>query len=295
MQRSSGSSPLSCQEIVELAEIFVKAGIDKIKITGGEPLTRPDIVQIIEKLAVIPFLDDISLTTNGVLLNFLAEKLRKAGLKRINISLDTLDRKKYKEITGMDNFYDVIEGIEKALCLDFSAVKINVVVMRGINVGEIRDFLKFAEERNLIIRFIEYMPASSNLENWQKYFVSGDEILSEARKIGELKPQENIHFPASGPAVYYRFRNNHNIFGIINAVSNPFCFRCNRIRIDSAGNLFLCLYDRHPYNLCNIIRHEANDEIQPVIRKIVYGKRPLNPNLPGMSKKYFPSMVNIGG
>ncbi len=273
----------------------MRLGINKIKITGGEPLTRPDTVPIIEKIARIPFLDDISLTTNGVLLKFLAEDLRRAGLKRINISLDTLDRRKYKKITGADRFYDVIEGIEKALRLDFSAVKINVVVMRGINDGEIRNFLEWAEEKKLILRFIEYMPVRNTLENWRVHFVSGNEILSEAEKIGELKKEEKVNFPANGPAEYFRLKNNKIPFGIINAVSSPFCFRCNRIRIDSNGSLFLCLYDERAFNLRNVIQSEIDNEILSLIRRIILDKRSFNPNLSGVCGTYLPFMCHIGG
>lgn len=291
---SSNCSPISSGEIINLAQIFVKLGISKIKITGGEPLVRQDVTLIIENISRIPFLSDVSLTTNGVLLKFLAKDLRKAGLKRVNISLDTLERKKFEKITGADRFCDVIDGIESVLNLDFLEVKVNVVVMRGINDGEINNFLEWAQEKNIIVRFIEFMPVCNKLQQWHRYFVSRDEILSKIT-TKNMRKEAIVNFSAGGPAEYFRSSAN-SLFGIISAVSHPFCFRCNRIRIDSTGNLFLCLYDERSFNLKYLVHSKSDSEILKILRKIILSKRgSFNPVLTKTCNSYFPSMCSIGG
>lgn len=282
---------LSCQEIENLLRIFARLGITRVRITGGEPLVRKDIVSIIERIVSIPGIEDVSLTTNGVFLAPLAKDLKKAGLKRVNISLDTLDRKKYEKITGSDSLLNVIKGIWKALEIGFYPVKINVVVMKDINDSEIIDFLKFAKE-NLIVRFIEYMPVKSAIKNWKNYFVSGDEILKKIEFFDEFYKQDNLNFPSSGSADYFRFKNKNSLFGIICSVSHPFCYRCNRIRVDSSGRLFLCLYNENFFDIRNLTKTKVSDKDIDLLRRFILKKQGSSNFL---TSDYLPEMCHIGG
>ncbi|MCM8789284.1 MAG: GTP 3',8-cyclase MoaA, partial [Candidatus Omnitrophica bacterium] len=287
------SNPLSPEEIETLVKIFAETGIRKVRFTGGEPLLRSDIADIIKKIVAMPLIEDISVTTNGVLLKYLVFDLKSAGLKRINISLDSLCRRTYAVITGDDRFYDVIEGIDAALDIGFSPVKINTVVMRGVNSMEIRDLLDWAEEKGLILRFIEYMPVSGNQDKWRKYFVSRDEILSEIGKKGEIISVENIDFPSGGPAEYFQIKNRGYLFGIISSVSRPRCFECDRIRINSSGDLFLCLYDMPFLNLRNFLYPETEEKLRFLLKNIAMRKNSLTGSF--RHRPYNPIMCSIGG
>ncbi len=290
---------LTLEEILFISKIFVYLGIKKIKLTGGEPLIRKGIIDLIKKINKFPGLSDLSLTTNGVFLPLDIDRLKQAGLKRINISLDTLQREKYKAITGFDEFNNVIEGVEMVLNKGFSPVKINVVLLKGINSDEITDFINLTREKNLIVRFIEFMPTSNRLD-WSKYFISGIDVLERAQSLGKVE-NENI-FKEFGPARYYKIKGYKGSFGLITAVSNSFCSQCNRLRLTSTGQLVLCLHNNISFNLRDLIRNKnVNEkEIKQIIKYAVLHK-PAGHNLklPDGLKEHFIkssiSMCYIGG
>jgi len=289
------SEILSYEEIVSLSEIFVELGVERIKLTGGEPLRRKNLFSLIKRLSGISGLKALSLTTNGILLESLAEGLKKAGLKRINISLDTLDREKYKDVTGHNNINEVLKGIKKAM-LFFSPVKINVVVLKGINDDEITDFVGLTRSTSLIVRFIEFMPVDNAIRDWRRYFISRKAILERIQKIGNVMNVKGNDIPGGGPAEYFKVDGYQGSFGIINAVSEPFCRNCDRIRIDSTGNLLLCLYDNRRFHLKDLLRCGSGEEIKVFIKKAVLNK-PVSHNLDvsGMSSFQAPLMCQVGG
>lgn len=289
------SEILSYEEIVSLAEIFVELGVERIKLTGGEPLLRKNLFYLIKRLSGISGLRDISLTTNGILLASLAEGLKKAGLKRINISIDTLNREKYKDVTGYDNINEVLKGIQKAMLI-FTPVKINVVVLKGINDDEIIDFVGLTRSTSLIVRFIEFMPVDNAIRDRRRYFISRKEILERIQKIGDVMNMKGNDISGGGPAEYFKVDGHQGSFGIISAVSEPFCRNCDRIRIDSTGNLVLCLYDNRRFHLKDLLQCGSREEIKVFIKKAVLNK-PVSHNLDvsGTSSFQTPLMCQIGG
>ena len=235
---------LSYEEIVRLVRVLVTLGVDKVRLTGGEPLVRRHIDSLIARIKAVAGINDISLTTNGVLLEKLADPLWNAGLRRINISLDTLDRKRFKEITGRDYFDRVRAGIEAALAVGFSPVKVNVVVMRGINDDELLDFAALTLKYPLHVRFIEYMPIGVS-STW-----SGDKVVTEAEMLERISEGmgnlESVVSESSGPARLHRLPGAPGKIGVIAAMSNHFCATCNRIRVTADGCLRPCLLVNQP-------------------------------------------------
>ncbi|HPD61163.1 MAG TPA: GTP 3',8-cyclase MoaA, partial [Thermodesulfobacteriota bacterium] len=217
---------LRYEEILHLVRVYAQEGITKVRITGGEPLVRKGIVNFITELSAIPGIKDLSMTTNGVLLKDFAQPLKLAGLKRINISLDTLDQETFFRITRRDKFCDVWAGIQEALKVGFSPVKLNVVIIKGTNEKEVFDFARLALEFPLVVRFIEYMPAGENQWNPELVY-SNSQIKEQIQQLGALIP---LHGERNdGPAVRYRFKNSLGEIGFINPISSHFCHLCNRI------------------------------------------------------------------
>jgi cyclic pyranopterin phosphate synthase len=195
---------LSYEEMLRLVELSVKAGIRKVRLTGGEPLVRKGFIPFLEKLSAIEALEEISLTTNGVLLKEFALDIKRCGICRINVSLDSLNPQKFVKITGRDYFHRVLEGIEEAERLGFNPIKINVVAMRGVNDDEILDFGRLTLTKPYHVRFIEFMPIGKNNSWTSDRFIPADEILTTLRTLGELKPLE--HHSLDGPAQRYRLQ-----------------------------------------------------------------------------------------
>ena len=262
---------LSFEEIVALAGSFAGAGVSRIKLTGGEPLARKGVSVLVKALAETPGVEDLSLTTNGTLLAPLISSLEGAGLRRINISLDTLQKEKFRVITGSDMIDDVKRGMEAALGSGLFPVKLNVVLLKGVNDDEIPDFLKLAREKNIIVRFIEYMPTSGDYcAAGKDYFIPGSEVLKTAKKFFKIIPAgENLN---GGPAKYFRILPGGSLFGLISPVSEPFCETCRRLRIDSRGELILCLHSGKSYSLRGLLREGDSGKLSGTIRDIVYGK-----------------------
>ena len=266
---------LSFEEIEYVSDIFVSLGIEKIRLTGGEPLIRRDVPKLVEKLARLkPALKDIALTTNGFDLPRHAEALRKAGLDRVTISLDSLDPANFEEITGVNAFEKVMSAIETAQRFEFEPVKLNAVIVRGCNEHEIVDFANFARERGLSMRFIEFMPLDSGHEWDRNMVVSGREIRDvidaafPLKRIGDSRGTET--------AWKYRFADGApGEIGIIAPVTEMFCGQCSRIRLTADGQIRTCLFSTKEHDLRGIIRSGASrDEIVEFIEAAVLQKEP---------------------
>ncbi|NLW06829.1 MAG: GTP 3',8-cyclase MoaA, partial [Clostridia bacterium] len=230
---------LRLEEIITLARAASKQGIDRIRLTGGEPLIRKNVVTLVKGLAAITVLKELSLTTNGTLLAELARPLKAAGLNRVNISLDTLKKDRYRYITRRGNINSVWQGIRAALEVGLTPVKVNVVISRGFNDDEILDFARLAYEEPLHIRFIELMPIGTALTTAAGY-VPATEIKQQINRKFLLEPVDEVI--TNGPAVNYKMCGGKGSIGFISAMSNHFCFRCNRLRLTADGKLRPCLY-----------------------------------------------------
>ncbi|MEJ5301588.1 MAG: GTP 3',8-cyclase MoaA [Thermodesulforhabdaceae bacterium] len=253
---------LSYEELLRLATIARSLGISKIRITGGEPLVRKGIVDFVRRLVDITNPGEVTMTTNGVLLADLAKDLFQAGIKRINISLDTLKPERFREITRRDAFYDVIRGIEKAMEVGFQPVKLNVVVMKGINDDEVEDLARLTIKEPFHVRFIEFMPFGG--DEWEKRFLPADEIIDRIKSLGEIEPTVSLR--SNGPARYMRIKGGAGKIGIISPMTHHFCNSCNRLRITPKGNLRTCLFSKEETDLRGLLRDGVSDgEIAKVI------------------------------
>lgn len=239
---------LSFEEIISFTRVAVGLGITRVRITGGEPLVRRQCPELLARLAAIPGIRDLSLTTNGSLLAQHAESLRDAGLSRLNISIDSLNPARFSEITRGASLKPVLAGLEKALELGFAPVKVNAVMMDGIE-EELEDFVSLARERPIHVRFIEFMPIGRRRGGVWK-FVSRKKILDRLGAFGDLEP---VNPPeGGGPARYFKFRGAQGTIGFISAMSDHFCQDCNRLRLTADGKLRNCLFsddeiDVRPY------------------------------------------------
>ena len=230
---------LTYEEIYTIAKAAAELGIDKIRITGGEPLVRSGLPKLIQMLAQIDTMDEIALTTNGTLLSRYAAELKSAGLRRVNVSLDTLRQEKFKLITrGDNNLGDVLKGIEVARSVGLNPVKLNTVVMAGINDDELLDFATKTINEEWHVRFIELMPLVDE-ETIAAQFVSVIEVRQRLELLGEL--ESCLPSAGNGPAKYFRFPHAKGTIGFITPVSEHFCFNCNRLRLTADGKLRLCL------------------------------------------------------
>ena len=250
---------LRYEEIVEIIEEAVNLGVTKVRITGGEPLARKGVVDFIKKLREIKKLEDISLTTNGFFLSEYAEKLKDAGLNRVNISLDSLQEEKYKKITRGGSLEKVLKGIDSALKAGLLPIKINTVLIRGINDDEVEDFVRLALERPLNIRFIEFMPSGEELkDNYRDKFISVLEIKESLAEKYSFRPIDiNL---GNGPAKYYQIKGGQGTIGFITALSQHFCETCNRIRLTSEGKLRPCLFSNKEVDVKQAIRNAKTDD-----------------------------------
>ena len=232
---------LTFDEIAEVVRVGAKLGIRKLRITGGEPLIRPNLELLIRKLSAIPGIDDIALTTNGLLLDKYAEPLKEAGLRRVNISLDTLDPAKFQQIARRGELRKVLQGIEAAARAGLGPIKLNMVLLRGLNEDEIGEFLKLSMDEDLHIRFIEYMPIGHADDNWKKHYLPLSTVLEAVDALG-LEASRVERITGNGPSEDYRLKGARGTFGLIHPVSNHFCDSCNRLRLTADGNLKPCLY-----------------------------------------------------
>lgn len=228
---------LRFEEMVQFIRVAAEVGVRKVRLTGGEPLLRRNILELISMIAEIKNIDDITLTTNGIRLSEYAKGLKEAGISRINVSLDTLNKKKFIQITGSDGFLKVLKGIEAARNSGIEPVKVNVVVLKGINDTEINDFVHFSLKNSLVLRFIEYMPVDGVGEKcWQISNKVVQKTIEE--KWGKLEP---TNFLGNGPAEYFSVHKTPLTLGFISPISNSFCHRCSRLRLSADGKLRPCL------------------------------------------------------
>lgn len=232
---------LSYAQILEVAASAARLGIRKFRITGGEPLVRPNLDELVSGLSALPGIEDISLTTNGILLAPQARKLKEAGLKRVNISLDTLDAARFKFIARRGDLNRVLEGVQAAAEAGLTPIKLNCVLLKGVNEDEIGTFLKLSMDQPLHVRFIEYMPIGHDDAGWRNHYLPLSKVLEEAQRLGYAVQQ--VEGPkGSGPSDDYRIEGGAGTFGLIHPISDQFCKNCNRLRLTADGNLKPCLY-----------------------------------------------------
>ncbi|MEW9700557.1 GTP 3',8-cyclase MoaA [Paenibacillus sp. SI8] len=239
---------LSFEEITEVVRVLAGLGVRKLRLTGGEPLVRKNLEQLIGMLSQIPGIEDIALTTNGIFFASRAEKLRAAGLTRVNISLDSLKADRFSLITRGGDIRRVLESIEAAYRVGITPIKLNVVLMKGINDDEIEDFLQMTIDRAIQVRFIEYMPIGHQDENWKARYLPLTTVLDRCAEKGWLAvPSEAVY--GNGPAQSFKIEGALGSFGLIHPISDHFCETCNRLRITADGNVKPCLYWSDEFNV----------------------------------------------
>lgn len=258
---------LSFEEIERIVRLFLDFGIQKVRLTGGEPLVRKDLHLLIRRLSAIPAFDDLSLTTNGALLAEQASALHDAGLRRINISIDTLRPDRFQALTKRGDLETVLAGIFAAKKVGMAPIKLNAVVIRGTNDDEIIDLVEFARTNGFEMRFIEYMDVG-NANTWSlEKTVTKKEILDVVHSRFPVREVGRAH--GSAPAVDYEFLDGGGEIGIIGSVTEPFCSSCTRVRVTADGKLVTCLFAESGFDLKNLLRSGASDaDIQAQIAKI---------------------------
>ncbi len=245
-------SLLTANELVNVIDIAVSQGVSEVRLTGGEPLLRPDIVEIVSRINSLEKAPELSMTTNGVALAKVAKALAEAGLRRINISLDTLDWERFKRLTFRDRYDDVIEGIAAARSAGLAPIKINTVLMRGINDDEALPLLKWALSENLNLRFIEQMPLDAGDAWTRENLITADEIFQQLNSEFELTPLSDR---GSSPAEEFYINGGPATVGIIGSVTRSFCANCDRLRLTSDGQLRNCLFSNEETDLRSILRN----------------------------------------
>lgn len=256
---------LTFEEIEEIVKDFVSLGINKIRITGGEPLVRAGIITLIEKLSKIKGVDEIAMTTNGTLLKKYAKALKEAGLKRVNISLDTLNDEKYRTITKGGTLKEVLEGIREAQKVKLTPIKLNVVLIKDFNEDEIIDFVNLTKDEEFDVRFIELMPIGQ-VRHWSlNRYLSNENVLKKVPKLIQIESKD-----IASPAKYYSLPGGKGNVGLINPISCKFCSTCNRIRLTADGKLKTCLHSNNEIDIKGLIRD--GQEITKIIYDIVKHK-----------------------
>lgn len=249
---------LTYEEIVEIVAAAARAGVRSIRLTGGEPLLRRDLHRLIGAIAAVPGIDDIALSTNGLLLAQQLDELIAAGLRRVNLSLDTLQPERFEAIARRPGLEAVLAGIDAVVDAGLTPLKLNCVVMRGSNDDELLDFARLTKERPIFVRFIEVMPVHENVDLQRDTYVSADEILERIAAIGELRA---VAGPGgNGPARYFAFDGAAGAVGVISPLSHDYCDRCNRVRLTADGRLRLCLFGDHALDLRTPLRAGATPE-----------------------------------
>jgi len=245
---------LRFEEIAELVDVFVGCGVEKVRLTGGEPLLRRDLPELVRMIAGREGVRDLAMTTNAVTLAPLARELREAGLGRLTVSLDTLDAERFRALTRRDELANVLAGLDAAIAAGFRGTKVNAVVMRGVNDDELVPLLEFGREKELEIRFIEYMDVGGATRWSMEDVVPREEML--ARIAAELGPVEEERTAPNAPAQRFRLVDG-TVFGIISSTTRPFCGTCDRSRLTADGHWFLCLYARTGIDLAGPLRAGA--------------------------------------
>ena len=262
---------LTFEEITRLAKLAIELGVEKIRLTGGEPLVRQDLPLLIEKLAALEGLHDLCLTTNGALLGERVQALKQAGLRRVNISIDTLDAEKFKQMTKRGDLDKVLEGIFAAQDAGLAPIKLNAVVERGVNDDDIIPLVEFSREHGFAMRFIEYMDVG-NSNNWTSAkLVSKKEIIEKIHSRYALR--EIGRNQGSAPSVDYEFADGRGDIGVIASVSEPFCGSCTRLRLTADGKIVTCLFSQLGHDVKGLMRGGAKDEEVRTFLSSIWQKR----------------------
>lgn len=285
--KKSHEEVLRFEEILEVVNAAALLGVKKIRYTGGEPLILKGIEELIEKTSKVPGIKDIAITTNGILLEGLADKLKESGLNRVNISLDTLKEDKFKQITRGGDINKVLRAIQKCISIGLTPVKINTVLIKGINDDEISDFINLTRELPVEIRFIELMPIGQGEKLYKKGFMSSDEVVA---RFPELKPLETNK---NSTASLYKIKNSKGKVGFISPLSCKFCASCNRIRLTSMGTIKPCLHSANELNIKGYLNNEVL--LTSSLKEAIYNK-PSQHNLECDKKSSSNKMMyQIGG
>ncbi len=265
---------LSFEEIVRFARVSASLGVNKLRLTGGEPLVRADLHKLVRQLAAIPGIRDIALTTNGILLEEQAQGLKDAGLSRLNISLDSLSEETFRRIARRDGLDRVLAGIHAAKRVGFERIRLNAVAIKGITEPEVVPLARFARENQMEMRFIEFMPLDAE-QHWQHdQVLSGEEIRRQIEEA--IGPLEAAARPdPSQPATDFRFTDGSGTVGFINPVTQPFCEDCNRLRLTAEGQIRNCLFSTVEWDARALLRGNGTDEeLAELIRDCVRAKKP---------------------
>jgi GTP 3',8-cyclase len=244
--------------------------VDKVRLTGGEPLMRKDLHKLARLLVAIPGIRDVGLTTNGLLLSEHAEPLFDAGLRRLNVSLDTLDPGRFRELSRRDGLEKVLAGLEAAKRAGFAPIKVNAVAIRGFAEHDVVPLARYCRENKFELRFIEYMPIGADSWEREKVFFAHEILDLIGREVGDLVPANS---DPTAPAVDYKYRDDGGLVGMIASVSRPFCHHCNRLRLTADGKLRNCLFALDEADVKSLLRSGSSDEtIAEVIRQNVWAK-----------------------
>jgi cyclic pyranopterin phosphate synthase len=286
---------LTFEEITRFTRVAASLGIKKIRLTGGEPLVRAGLPDLVGQLSEVDGIEDLALTTNGLLLSEYAEPLRDAGMKRLNISLDGLSEKTFQRISRRTGLQKVLDGIEKAIDVGFKNIRLNAVSIAGITESEIVPLAKYAQAKDLELRFIEFMPLDAD-ESWENQKVLSGESIKQVleSEFGELN--QVVGIDPSQPSVDYEFEVSGARIGFINPVTQPFCSNCNRLRITSEGQIRNCLFSTTEWDVRRILRGTGSDkDIEELMRDCVTHKKIAH----GIDTDHFQrpekSMFQIGG
>ena len=282
---------LSFDEIERIVASFTRLGVSSVRLTGGEPLVRKDLPVLAKRLAALPGLDDLSLSTNATRLARHAEELHDAGISRINVSLDTVDPVKFKKIT-QGKLEKIIDGLLTAKAVGLDPIKINMVIMKGVNDDDVEDMLKFCLEHDFTLRFIETMPIGDTGRDAVDYYIDLHEIEARLEKSYELLPAV---MAGAGPARYVQVAGTNLKIGFITPISQHFCDTCNRVRLSATGTLYMCLGDEHKYELRPLIRQGISDnDLDQVIRDAI-NLKPLKHEFNEKPEKVIRFMSKTGG
>lgn len=276
------------EDMVAVIRAAVETGIEQVRVTGGEPLVRAGIVDFISELAAIPGLNDLTLTTNGSLLDRFAVPLKKAGLRRVNVSLDSLDPENFHKITRVGNLADVLRGIDAALEAGLNPLKINTVLMPGLNDHEILSFADLAVEKGLSVRFIERMPFNADDAHEPVEFIPEKQVLETICSRYKLTPSDEHSF---GPARSFKIEGTAGHIGLISSRSTPFCHLCRRLRLTSGGYILPCLDSDYGVNVKGL----DSQEIKAVIARLYQEKTSWHKNRACFSATFDTSLSKIGG
>lgn len=285
---------LSYEEILKVVNVSAQMGITKVRLTGGEPLLRRNVCHLVSGILRIPGIQEVSLTTNGVLLKSMAHPLWEAGLRRINISLDTLNPLKFRRITRRDLYQEVSAGILEAESVGFSPIRINVVAVKGINDDELGSFARLSMEKPYSFRFIEYMPMGNTSDCDSSRFVSSNEILTQLEKYGPLHTIPR--HPSDGPCRRFRFPGALGEIGLISPISNHFCDSCNRLRLTADGKVRSCLLSNNEVDVRKSLREHCSDEDLACLIQQAIDRKPRRHGLhAGSIQASLQHMSRIGG